>query len=207
MTKTELKRIAQDIIRRYGFNQPLYGRDFDFMMSLIARHPRATEKIGAGVAQIVIRKHPVYHASKTLWIIRKDGTTIDFSYQKCIEGENSKLNSFLSAARQAVSQEMHEYKTRYFNGASFAACQLSGEKMMFRDAHVDHLPPVFDDIAKAFIREYAIDLDSITYVGGIGKTFADTTLVQQWQHFHRQRANLRVIKATLNIQIGKHKPI
>ena len=47
-------------------------------------HPKAQEKIAAGLAGVVVRLHPL-HATRCFFVVRKDGTEEDFSFRKCLD--------------------------------------------------------------------------------------------------------------------------
>lgn len=49
-------------------------------------HPAYEAKIGCGVDHITIGYHPNFGSSRCLFIVRKDGELVDFSYWKCIKG-------------------------------------------------------------------------------------------------------------------------
>ncbi|CAA6664960.1 unnamed protein product [Spirodela intermedia] len=53
---------------------------------LLPYHPEFEIKIGCGVDFITIGYHPDFESSRCLFIVRKDGELIDFSYWKCIKG-------------------------------------------------------------------------------------------------------------------------
>lgn len=53
---------------------------------LLPYHPELEEKIGCGVDFITVDNHPDFGDSRCLFIIRKDGESIDFSYWKCLIG-------------------------------------------------------------------------------------------------------------------------
>lgn len=53
---------------------------------LLPYHPAYEKKIGCGVDYITIGYHPQFEGSRCLFIVRKDGDFIDFSYWKCIKG-------------------------------------------------------------------------------------------------------------------------
>ncbi|KAK6130878.1 hypothetical protein DH2020_035362 [Rehmannia glutinosa] len=53
---------------------------------LLAYHPESEKKIGCGVDYITIGYHPNFESSRCLFIVRKDGELVDFSYWKCIKG-------------------------------------------------------------------------------------------------------------------------
>uniref|UniRef100_A0A5B7B7G3 Protein DCL n=1 Tax=Davidia involucrata TaxID=16924 RepID=A0A5B7B7G3_DAVIN len=53
---------------------------------LLPYHPECKKKIGCGVDYITIGYHPNFESSRCLFIVRKDGELVDFSYWKCIKG-------------------------------------------------------------------------------------------------------------------------
>lgn len=53
---------------------------------ILAHHPECEKKIGCGVDYITIGYHPNFETSRCLFIVRKDGELVDFSYWKCIKG-------------------------------------------------------------------------------------------------------------------------
>ncbi|ERN00640.1 hypothetical protein AMTR_s00091p00171300 [Amborella trichopoda] len=53
---------------------------------LLPYHPEADKKIGPGVEFITIDYHPDFENSRCLFLMRKDGTEVDFSFWKCIKG-------------------------------------------------------------------------------------------------------------------------
>lgn len=53
---------------------------------LLPYHPELEEKIGSGVDFITVDNHPDFGNSRCLFLTRKDGESIDFSYWKCLIG-------------------------------------------------------------------------------------------------------------------------
>lgn len=53
---------------------------------LLPYHPEFKKKIGCGIDYITIGYHPDFESSRCLFIVRKDGELVDFSYWKCIKG-------------------------------------------------------------------------------------------------------------------------
>ncbi|XP_052202752.1 protein DCL, chloroplastic-like [Diospyros lotus] len=53
---------------------------------LLPYHPECEKKIGCGVDYIKVGYHPNFDSSRCLFIVRKDGEVVDFSYWKCIKG-------------------------------------------------------------------------------------------------------------------------
>ncbi|MCL7051002.1 hypothetical protein MKW94_015613 [Papaver nudicaule] len=53
---------------------------------LLPYHPEYEKKIGPGIDYIKIGYHPDFESSRCMFIVRKDGESVDFSYWKCIKG-------------------------------------------------------------------------------------------------------------------------
>ncbi|KAJ6954952.1 protein DCL [Populus alba x Populus x berolinensis] len=53
---------------------------------LLAHHPDFDNKIGCGIDYITVGYHPDFADSRCLFIVRKDGQLVDFSYWKCLKG-------------------------------------------------------------------------------------------------------------------------
>ncbi|KAK6938684.1 hypothetical protein RJ641_032192 [Dillenia turbinata] len=53
---------------------------------LLPYHPDYERKIGCGLDYITVGFHPEFEESRCLFIVRKDGELVDFSYWKCIKG-------------------------------------------------------------------------------------------------------------------------
>lgn len=53
---------------------------------LLPYHPEFEKKTGCGIDYITVGYHPDFQRSRCLFIVRKDGELVDFSYWKCIKG-------------------------------------------------------------------------------------------------------------------------
>ncbi|TVU28644.1 hypothetical protein EJB05_20169 [Eragrostis curvula] len=53
---------------------------------LLPYHPQYEKKIGCGIDYITVGLHPEFENSRCLFIVRKDGDQVDFSFWKCIKG-------------------------------------------------------------------------------------------------------------------------
>ncbi|KAL8217693.1 hypothetical protein R6Q57_021066 [Mikania cordata] len=53
---------------------------------LLPHHPESEKKIGCGISYITVGYHPDFESSRCLFIVRKDGEMVDFSYWKCVKG-------------------------------------------------------------------------------------------------------------------------
>uniref|UniRef100_A0A0E0CRW9 Protein DCL, chloroplastic n=1 Tax=Oryza meridionalis TaxID=40149 RepID=A0A0E0CRW9_9ORYZ len=53
---------------------------------LLPYHPQYEKKIGCGIDYLTVGLHPEFENSRCLFIVRKDGEQVDFSFWKCIKG-------------------------------------------------------------------------------------------------------------------------
>lgn len=74
------------ILHEYPVNGYLNEADKSCLMEALSYHPRRDAKIGAGVQGIKIGHSPLHPGSRCFVLVRKDGTTEDFSYRKCVTG-------------------------------------------------------------------------------------------------------------------------
>lgn len=53
--------------------------------NVLVYHPDYEDKIGSGLISIMVDRHPLYLYPRCLFVVRTDGTWIDFSYRVCLE--------------------------------------------------------------------------------------------------------------------------
>ncbi|KAG8374841.1 hypothetical protein BUALT_Bualt10G0037500 [Buddleja alternifolia] len=81
-----LKKLSQRlkrILKEYPLDYQLNGEDKSLAVRAFQFHPRWDEKIGTGVKDIKVGRHPE-HKETCFFLVRTDGTEEDFSYNKCI---------------------------------------------------------------------------------------------------------------------------
>ncbi|XP_019436926.1 PREDICTED: protein DCL, chloroplastic-like [Lupinus angustifolius] len=54
--------------------------------NLLPYHPHSEDKIGCGIYSIMVDRHHQFQRSRCLFVVRTDGSCIDFSYRKCLQG-------------------------------------------------------------------------------------------------------------------------
>ncbi|XWS24235.1 hypothetical protein CRYUN_Cryun28dG0083500 [Craigia yunnanensis] len=92
-------RILEDTVPLVGFVRMIihsgkYGsgdrlspeHERTILERLLPYHPESEKKIGCGIAYITVGYHPDFVGSRCLFIVRKDGELVDFSFWKCIKG-------------------------------------------------------------------------------------------------------------------------
>jgi hypothetical protein len=101
-SRAALERYIKALLIEVPAGAELTGEAEEIVTDLINHHPKAAEKTGAGIKKIVVRPDQIWKKNKQFWIVRQDGTEIDFSYRKCLHGEMSRIDLFRAACRAAV---------------------------------------------------------------------------------------------------------
>jgi hypothetical protein len=69
---------------RYGDCDRVNEDDAQHLSALLEWHDERDEKVGIGVDHFAVMWAPEF-GTRCFWIIRRDGTQIDFSYRHCIQ--------------------------------------------------------------------------------------------------------------------------
>jgi hypothetical protein len=199
-----------EILNSSSLNEPVQSEDFDRIVALLARHPEAHEKIGAGVRQISVRR--VVYGTRCFWLTRTDGTETDFSYLTCVKGKGPTLDQeYLQACRSAVEAALRKAKQNHFelhaDAEGRVRCDISGVPIGIQEAHLDHAPPVtFEVIAAFFRRERHIDPSYSIITPPADKQFQakfiEPALARDFESFHREHARLRIVAKKLNLALS-----
>ncbi|XP_020572389.1 DNA-directed RNA polymerase IV subunit 1 isoform X2 [Phalaenopsis equestris] len=80
------------ILLKYPINRYVTAADREILMKALARHPSCDAKIGSGVQDIMVGYSSEHKGSKCFILVRKDGTTEDFSYHKCVAGAAAQIS-------------------------------------------------------------------------------------------------------------------
>ena len=193
----------KNILNSYDFGESLISEDFNDVYELLKKHPRAEGKIGVGIKDLKIGK--VQHNTKCFEFVRTDFTTGFFGYNKCINGARKAITDFSRACRRAIQEDLRNVKTEYFKKYSKKGrvkCQETGELLLYEDLNVDHRQPnTFSIIVDRFIEVNKCDLNSIEYVAtdDYAQELADIQLIKKFREYHKEKANLRLVKKELNL--------
>lgn len=206
-TKQVLSNRARHILHTTTPGRALEPEDFRFMTELLTHHPRADEKIGVGLQAIRVEPDPVWGG--VMFVAeRRDGSSTDFSYRKCLR-PSTKRGDINTACRQAVAGDIvafkHEHFNRHGDAANQVICPLTGQRLGWLDAQVDHGPPwPFRRIVDAFFASTSAgDVRVASQCEqGITRRFVDADLAERFRQFHARVAVLRVIAAAENLRIG-----
>ena len=83
-TQTEANNFISKLLNNQQPLTPIPEPHHSFLLSLLALHPRATEKIGAGVKHFTVES--AKGGTRCFYITRVDGSRDDFSTGKCVRG-------------------------------------------------------------------------------------------------------------------------
>lgn len=160
---------------------PLNNTDFKFMLGILKSHPEKDTKIGSGVVSMWTGTNPIY-GNRNFWILRKDGSTTDFSFMKCL----SKQNLFKSACRNAIRPQILKFR-------------IKNRIATMKEYHVDHHPESFDSLLTRFVEKHGECKVKIHRDNTFGSVLDDEEYCKKWQDFHQKHAKLRVLSAKENL--------
>jgi len=207
-SKESIKKHVQSIFASYREGDRLTPQDEKFVRDLIEWHPSASQKIGCGIDHIKIHV-PKPWTTKGFLIVRANGTTTDFSYRVCLYPQLADKQVKVQAAfRRAIAYQVAEFKKNAFANTQTVFCPVSQRFITWQEAHVDHYPTPFIDLFEDYIRSNNLSTNDIAllpsqdnkHVDGL----ADPRLEMDWQRWHIERAQLRIVDSTENVRMGAH---
>ena len=202
-SKKEALNHYKAILNSYDFGETLKPNDFYDILDLLETHPNVIEKIGVGVDKVRVVK--LKYDTKSFELVRIDGSTEYFSYTKRINAPKTDFSRFREACRQAIQDDLRNVKLSYFDKYSKKVkvkCQETGELLKYEELNVDHRQPnTFSVIVDRFAELKNIDLKNIKYItiDGGPNELADKKLKEDFRQYHKGKANLRIVKKTLNL--------
>jgi hypothetical protein len=126
--------------------------DFDggdqFWFYLIAHHPDSAEKIGPGIVRFLKRPSPHSRSQHALYVERKDGTVVDFSWVRCITGRSlSPMVKLTKAMRDSILDDNRIYRNMRVKTKSYHCDKCERTFQL----EVDHREPTFIKLRNDFI--------------------------------------------------------
>jgi hypothetical protein len=76
------------MLNHYGIGERVSAEDAADLTALLQRHDERDEKVGNGIAGFEVNIPPTdvpQHSKRCFWIVRNDGTKIDFSIGHCLK--------------------------------------------------------------------------------------------------------------------------
>ncbi len=74
----------REMLNRYSPGDRVDASDSVDLAALLKRHDEYADKVGEGVDHYKVDNAPD-HNTKCFWIVRADGSEVDFSYGHCLE--------------------------------------------------------------------------------------------------------------------------
>lgn len=191
------------ILNSYENGQALNQEDFEQVFSLLKLHRNATEKIGCGVKSLKVDS--VRHNTKCFKIFRVDSTSDIFSYTKCVNGGSTPIAKFNKVCRETINDDLREVKLAYFKKYSSKGrvkCQETGDLCSWEELSVDHRQPnTLSIIIDRFIELIGVDVSLVDYKKTPDHVyiFKDDSLTERFRHYHKEKANLRIVKKIINL--------
>lgn len=191
-SKAAVKRRVKAILARTLPGQRLSQMDQDFVADLFGMHPRYDEKVqGQSLNSFCVMRNDRNSNTKNLVAVLSSGEHVEFSYHKCIDGDNPR-QQLLGAMRKAIEGQVSAARAIAY--AKGQRCPTTGELLSDVPTHVHHATETFAETAALFLRQYpAEDIELENDVGGYGWVIADREVLQAWQDFHLSRARLEVV--------------
>ena len=194
ISKFELTTLCREIIKIHPTGHILQGRNKLLITALLEHHPRYLEKRGCGIKDIIIKK--AIYGTKCFFIIRTDGSEIDFSFNSCINGKKASITIFSDSCRYAVKDIIFQKVKKY----------CSENNLNFHDYEFHHNPP-FKDIVSNFINIYKIDFNKVDYADcqDGGKRFENKILDEYFIEYHEKVCNYKILKKQEHLEITKQQ--
>ena len=190
-------------LNSYDFGEILGEEDTADITALLIENETRKDKIGCGIKEIRIGK--VQFGTKCFQIIRNDLTAENFSYIYCINGDLKPFTKFSNACRNAIQQDLHGVKQKYFDKNSIKGkvrCQETGILSSWTELNVDHRQPnTLSVIIDRFIELYKIDISIIEYKKSKDNKslLDDKDIENKFLEYHIEKANLRVVRKEKNL--------
>ena len=201
-TQKQAKARCRDLVASVGVGEAITDpADLAFLRDLIARHPDAAGKVGAGIRAITVRVNTPFR-TLGFWIERVDGTRTDISWLECLSPSNNR-QKVLTALRHAIVDQRSKVKAAAF-AAGPVFCPYTGERLTPDNAHADHAPPwTFERIADEFAKSEGgwAQIQHASHDGALGSELVDNQQRLRWRRFHASRADLRVVSEIANLSI------
>ncbi len=190
-------------LNSYEFGEILNKEDTADVIALLLENETRKDKVGCGIKEIRIGK--VQFGTKCFQIIRNDLTSENFSYVYCINGDLKPFTKFSHACRNAIHEDLHNVKQKYFDQNSIKGkvkCQETGILSSWTELNVDHRQPnTLSVIIDRFIELHNINLNNIRYETDENnkRVLADKDLENKFRDYHMKKANLRIVRKEKNL--------
>ena len=207
-SKVAAKQYFKQLLGGYNHGDRVSGDDALQLYALIERHPERDRKVGCGIDHFEVRQSE--YGNNGFWLVRSDGTSTDFSYLSCIQGEppshRLQVNrAFRAIVRFDIQNAVNVFFDQMRDENGMVACAESGELIAREAAHLDHRPPLtFEVIVETFLAYHGLLHEQIDITAGsdgsIHPELLDKEMANDFRRYHANTARLDVIKSDLNLK-------
>lgn len=74
----------KEILSKYSLGERVSVADTKSLIPLLDRHRHREEKVGSGVDYFIVDADG--YGKQCFWVVRTDGTRVQFTYRRCITG-------------------------------------------------------------------------------------------------------------------------
>lgn len=203
-TKTQAEHYVRELLKKIGICNSVKSKsisNFLELSSILKQHPHQCEKLH-NMIDIAIIPNKLNKTTLEVNIIKEDGTLEDISWKMCVtQREKSYNHLLLTAMRYSITYQIDEYRSRSLMKCVF--CHKTDTLM-----HVDHITH-FISIARDFMNTANHSLPTEfedTEDDSNRKRFKDINgeFEKDWNLFHQEKAQLRILCATCNLKREKH---
>jgi hypothetical protein len=113
------------------------------------------------------------------------------------------LRDFRNAARVAIASQTMAHRKMAL--AAGTPCPITRLQLTATNSAVDHHNPSFEELLFKFCQQHGVNPLNV-HVGsvqGVQAQISDPTLLRDWQTYHQQHAQLRLIERSANLKISK----
>lgn len=218
-TKSAALTHFKAMLGRYADGQVVEDRaDHEDLVALLERYDASItdgpSKTGIGISHFTrTRNIENCYSTSSFWVHRTDGTSTDFSYIAAVNGKpKGPSQEFYDACREAVQADLLAAKRRHFQDHGDASgrvpCEITGDLIVFEEAHLDHAWPPFGQIVASFRAArgwtQAIPAGIVTLPADAQtkSRFVDATVADEFRQFHHQLAMARVVHKSANLSMA-----
>lgn len=152
-----------------------------------------------------IKVSKVQFSTKCFEVFYNDQTSCYVSYLMILNNTHyTPEKRFLVACRASIHNDIRSVKQEYFDKNSIKGqvkCQETGILSTWTELVVDHRQPnTFSIIVDRFKEVNKIDLNVIEYTSNDQNhiVFQDNNISESFKKYHREKANLRIVRAECN---------
>jgi hypothetical protein len=203
-TKAALAEVCRSIIANAADHEPLAKEHSRIVAELFRRHPEYLEKSFPGIQGFSVATDSRWRTTRHFIVQRIDGTSIDFSWKICIDGQLPERRiDVLASMRSAVADQILAFRDSSFSKEDLLQCPITGEPITRSNCHVDHIfPKTFLGLAGGWLKQFDLSFEEIQLArsaDGYGWDLADFKQTLSWQSFHRINADLRIVSRRANL--------